>query len=157
MDVYVLAPARSQEAVEVFRRRWLDGFEQAADEYEFPQYATSPRHVYDSPWLLIDDLLREPHQPHALYWRNPDDSAEVANAMLFFTTDGGLVAGLTVHDENPATLTRYLQQLAESMDAKYGYVAWEEPPPERSSEFIARASEAMPPRLAKGRLEPTSG
>jgi hypothetical protein len=149
--VYVLAPARSMANVTAFRERWLEGFEQSADEYEFPQYAASPDHVHASPWPLIDELLRETDEPHALYWHNPR-AGEVGNAMLFFTSDGAMIAGLTVHDEEPISVARYLGALGDTLHADYGYVVWEEPPPDTREEFLERTADAGMPKLEGGRL-----
>jgi len=104
----------------------------------FPQYSDRPDAVYDSPWPLIDQLLAEPTQHHSLYWRNPR-LGHVLNAMLFFTTDGGLIAGLTVATEDPDLAGTTLRQLARSVDARYSYATWEQPPPATASEFKANA------------------
>jgi len=42
MDLYVLASERTEALSRVFIERWAKGFEPAADEYEFPQYADHP-------------------------------------------------------------------------------------------------------------------
>jgi hypothetical protein len=146
LDLYALAGERSHRVMRRFRDRWLTGFEESADEYEFPQYAVRPDAVYGSPWQLIDRLLAEPTQPHSLYWRNPRPG-HVLHAMLFFTTDGGLIAGLTVTTEDPGLTATTLRRLAKSVDARYGYSAWEQPPPDSASEFEAKARRAEDPRL----------
>jgi hypothetical protein len=114
------------------------GFEKSEVDYVFPQYSDRPDAVYGSPWQLIDRLLAEPTQPHSLYWRNPR-LGHVLHAMLFFTTDGGLIAGLTVATEDPDLAARTLRQLARSVDARYGYATWEQPAPDTAFEFEANA------------------
>ena len=72
--------------------------------------------------------------------------------MLFFTSDGAMIAGLTLHDESPDAVARTLRELAETLRADYGYVVWEEPPPDTREEFIERTAEAGLPKLERGRL-----
>jgi hypothetical protein len=141
-DLYALAGERSYEVVKRFRDRWLTSLEPAAEEHEFPRYSDRPDAVYMSPWELIDRLLAAPEQPHSLYWSNRGPGEEL-HAMLFFTTDGGLIAGLTVQTDDPARATTTLRQLAQSVDARYGYATGEQPPPDTTSEFeaIARTAE----------------
>jgi hypothetical protein len=100
-----------------------------------PRYSDRPDTVYSSPWELIHRLLAEPEQP---YWSNRGLGYEL-HGMLFFTTDDGLIAGLTVAAEHPNRAGTILCPLAESVDASYGYATWEQPPPETTSEFKARA------------------
>ena len=116
-------------------------FEPSAAEYEFPQYSDRPDAVYCSPWELIDRLVAAPDQPHSLYWRNRRSAHEL-HAMLFFTTDGGLIAGLTVATADPNRAGATLRRLAQSVDAHYGYATWEQPPPDTTSEFKTRARTA---------------
>ena len=139
-DLYALAGERSPETVTRFRDRWLTDAEPSADEYEFPLHSDRPDAVYSSPWQLIDRLLAIPQQRHSIYWTNRDPG-DLRNAMLFFTTDGGLIAGLTVETDEPSRASTMLRQLAESLGARYGYAACEEPPPDTTSEFKARARE----------------
>ena len=67
--------------------------------------------------------------------------------MLFFTTDGGLIVGLTATTEDPDLAATTLHALLKSVDARYGYSAWEQPPPGTASEFEAKARTAEDPRL----------
>ncbi len=66
--------------------------------------------------------------------------------MLFFTSDGGLISGLTVATEDPELAGTTLRQLAESVDARYGYATWEQPPPDTALEFRpnARKTDSLP-------------
>jgi hypothetical protein len=145
LDLYALAGERSREVVGRFREHWLAGFEDSEVDYMFPRFADEPEAVYASPWDLIDRLLAEPTQPHSVYWRNPRP-AHVLHAMLFFTTDGGLIAGLTVDTHDPVVAGNTLRHLAESVDGRYGYAKWEQPPPDTMSEFVAeaRATKVLP-------------
>src|SRR5918997_6361937 len=141
-DVYVLASGRTRETVEQFTHEWLRGFRPTADDYELPQYATDPIVMYDSAEGLIDVLLKRPDEPHGIYWENTGEGP-VATAMLFFTTDGKIIAGLTVSgDQN--TALKYLERLAKTVDARFGYITGEEPPPDTAAEFVDLARRAPP-------------
>jgi hypothetical protein len=59
--------------------------------------------------------------------------------MLFFTADGGVVAGLTVAD---ADARRALAELAETVGAHDGYATFEQPPPDTVADFPTRARAA---------------
>src|SRR4051812_36193423 len=150
MDVYVLAAERSAETAARFADRWLEGLELFAEEIEVPQYAQEPEALFDTPEEAIDWLLDRPDEPHALYWRNPQDG-EVAYAMLFFTVDGGLIVGLTGQEGGAAPADR-LQRLVAPVGGTDGYVAFESPPADSAAEFRRVAAAADPPRLVAGEL-----
>lgn len=104
--------------------------------------ASFPHSLAHATCVLIDRLLAAPEQPHSLYWSNRGPGQELP-AMLFFTTDGGLIAGLTVETDDPNQASTTLRQLAQSVDARYGYATGEQPPPDTASVFkaIARTAE----------------
>ena len=130
------------ETVERFTREWLGGFVPTANDYELPRYASDPTVVYDSADELIDVLLERPDEPHGIYWENTGDGP-VSTAMLFFTSDGGMIIGLTVSgDQN--TALQYLDRLAKTVEARFGYITGEEPPPDYAAEFIDLARRARP-------------
>jgi hypothetical protein len=138
LDIYVLAADRSRAVVDRFRARWLAGFEPSAEEYEFPQYATRPVAVYASPCDVIDRLLVEHTEPYGLYWHRPGGGAD-GTAMLFFTADGGLVAGVTAGEDDAR---KALVELADTVGSRDGYVSVGTPPPDTTGEFIAQARAA---------------
>ena len=67
--------------------------------------------------------------------------------MLFFTIDGGMIAGLTVSTWDADLAGSTLRRLAATVDARYGYTLWEQPPPDSAAEFRAAAREADLPRI----------
>jgi hypothetical protein len=142
-DVYALAGQRTRAVVRRFRDRWLTGLEETETDYHFPEFCDRPSAVYRSAWELIDRLLVESEQQRSIYWsRNPRPDEALLSAHLFFTRDEGLIAGLTVWAENPARARATLYELAESVDARYGFVTAEEPPPyDTVSDFKARVCE----------------
>ena len=147
-DLYVLAPERSKKVVQDFLFRWANGFEECADEYEFPQYSESPEKVYRSPLDLIERLISDRKAPHSIYWRNPRKEL-ISMAMLFFTTDGFMIAGVTAETEDDAELRQLLESLASSLNSSYGIAFFEEPPPSSGLEFIAAVQAATELRVIK--------
>ena len=149
IDIYVLAAERTLEAAKRFMREWAQEFRPAASEYEFPQYADKPVFVYSSPADLIKNLVEAPAEPHGLYWNNPARGF-VRTSMLFFTTDGAMIVGLSVEGDQPPLLEETLRALALTVSGRVGYCAYETPPPDTVSEFIDYARQATPPKLVNG-------
>ena len=69
------------------------------------------------------------------------------HAMLFFTVDGGMIAGLTVATWEGDLAENSLRLLARTVDAQYGYTLWEQPPPDSVTEFKAAARKSDRPRI----------
>lgn len=140
-DLYALAPDRTEATSDRFRSAWLRHFEESAEEYEVPRNSDHPDSVYTS----VDDLIRmlaaSPAEGHAVYWHN-SQPGPILNGMLFFTTDGGLVVGLSIADEDADAARQILSQLAATVGAAHGYATFEEPPPATTPEFLARARSA---------------
>ncbi|MDP6046388.1 MAG: hypothetical protein QGH94_02900 [Phycisphaerae bacterium] len=131
-DVYVLAE-RSEHVLAEFRRKHLSGFREAAEEYEFPQYAAEPDFVTEDLRRVIDVLLQHSDEHYAIYWNNSVDG-DVRSAMVFFTNDGRLIFGLSVLA--PAAQRTLAELLAEA-GSQVGGVLFETPPPASAEEFIA--------------------
>lgn len=137
-DLYALAPERTEAAAGRFRAAWLDHFAETADEYEVPRHSDAPDAVYTSADDLIRLLVAHPALEQAIYWTNTRDGL-VRTGMLFFTADGGLIAGLSIADEDPATGRQLLTRLAGSIGARHGYATFEQPPSATTAEFLASA------------------
>jgi len=92
-DLYVLASERSTLVAKHFKDTWLADFDEAASEYEFPQYADEPLVVYSSATDLIEKLIKNPNETHSIYCNNPRKDS-VSSGMLFFTSDGSIIVGI---------------------------------------------------------------
>lgn len=68
--------------------------------------------------------------------------------MLFFTRDGGMIAGLAARGVEPGML---LRELAERVGGEFGVAVFEEPPPDTSSAFRSLCRGASTARLVEGR------
>lgn len=154
MEYELYAACKERSAVQA--AAFLDAFgpdrEQATDEYEFPQYSNSPREVFMDSVLLIERLEQESSEGYGIYWGRlgvtvPDKAPRV---MLFFTEDGGMIAGLVVpHHVEAATL---LERLASVVGATYGQTVLEEPPPSTLAEFRLSCKTGTGDRIVDGQF-----
>lgn len=156
MDLYVLANSRTLEIVENFRGKWLNDFDEATTEYSFPQYSLKPVASYSCAQNLIEKLIDNPMEPSSIYWNNPNFNKNkienIHSAMLFFTRDNALVVGIAIDIESAGEIVNYLDALSKTVNGQYGYIVFEYPPPDTSTEFIEIARNATPPKLVNGKL-----
>ncbi|MCB0374398.1 MAG: hypothetical protein KDD04_00610 [Sinomicrobium sp.] len=157
IDLYVLTLERSNEIASEFINTWLANFSELASEYEFPQYSSKPNFIFSSAVELIEQLVANPNEPHAIYWKNPNfwnnPKAEILKTgMLFFTEDGAMIAGLTLVLTETLEIARYLQELGKTIWGNFGYTTFEEPPPITVKEFIRNVNVASSPKLFEGSL-----
>jgi len=113
--------------------RFLDAFvpqrEQSAEDYAFPQYSEQPILVVKSVQEAVQYCEAHSAEALSLYFRNL--GAGPAHAMLFFTSDGGLILGLSVVEREDEWFAR----LKEYAGSEFGYIAFESPPAPTATEF----------------------
>lgn len=118
--------------------RFLDTFvpqrEQAAVEYEFPQYADKPQVVVKSAREAIEVCDAHSDAAHRFCFRNLGEGP--AHAMLFFTEDGGLILGLSVVER----VDEWFDRLKRHAGSEVGYVTFEAAPPATAAEFAKLAA-----------------
>jgi hypothetical protein len=128
-DVYVLSPSRSASVAE----RFLDTFalrrEQSAEAYEFPEYSERPLVIVTSAREAIQYCEDHPCEGHRLSFRNLGKGP--AHAMLFFTSDNGLILGLSVAEFEDD----WFDRLKKFTGSSVGFIAFEAPPPATAAEF----------------------
>lgn len=125
LDLYVLCPARTV----VLARHFLDTWAPARVA-SFADVTIHPSgDTIDATADFLAALAARPDQEGGLYWASGRADL-VAHVMLHFTTDGGLIAGLSVgeHEQPRAQVAASLERLARSVTARFGYVGFEEPP-----------------------------
>ena len=131
-DIYVLALSRTRAQIELFRDKFLQGFYEAAREYRFPQLCDEPSWISRDVNYVVDVLVRERGQHYNIYWNNPTRTDDIRNGILSFTSDAGLIVGLSVPVEKA---NQYLDRLKNYMQSTIGCVLLESPPPETAAEF----------------------
>ena len=131
-DIYVLV-ARREEDYSRFTATFLTGLGEAADEYEYPQFASEPSIVTSDLQVVLENLFRDRTQAYGIYWNSSGETGILA-AMAFFTADDGLILGLTVREDEAE---RQLRRLMNDLGSTTGGIFGEEPPPETAAEFRA--------------------
>jgi hypothetical protein len=138
-DCYVLVKSPSKKRVEEFLAHFMPRRWPLADEYEMPQYSDKPEEVFRTSGEALSYLEEHPNQGHALYWQN-QDSEEPRCGMIFPTTDGQMIYGLSCRADDEGTPGRILDAMKHFLQADIGYIAFEEPPPETTQEFMDRVN-----------------
>lgn len=134
VDIYVLVFARTSFYVERFKSRWLQNAVPSRERFPFPFDSLVEETDYTDVEALIERLLDDRNQPYSIYWN--DYEGDILNPMLFFTNDGGMIAGLTVRKQGKRPPEYYLEELTKSVDAVCGVMSWETPPPLNQVEFM---------------------
>jgi hypothetical protein len=137
-DIYVLAKSRTGVAVSEFLDYFAPTREETADEYRIPQYSDSPHTIFRSSSEIISYCCSHISEPYSVYWKNAGNSGPTF-AMVFFTSDGFLILGLSV-DEGMDK--RYFFELQKQTKSNIGYVTFECPPPGTAVEFCRLANQA---------------
>ena len=133
-DVYVLARERSAAEAARFLTAFAPNGIESASEYEFPEYSKRPTVVLTNSADAIRYCETHPTAANRFYFRNPKGIP--AHAMLFFTSDGGLILGLSVvKGERKA-----LKELMAHAGSDVGFITFESPPPETIVEFRQAAA-----------------
>ena len=129
-DVYVLSRDRSKATVLRFLDRFLPDREETQEDYSLPHLSDAPHIFFASQDELLDYLESHPSEPYALYWQSAvaDDPR---NAMVFPTSDGCMIYGLSVEQR----ARRYLSEVMSFLKEGKGYVAFECPPPTTAAAF----------------------
>lgn len=99
-----------------------------------PQYGKTTAHVFHHSDAIIDYLTVNSNEPYSLYFKNRNES-EIHFAMLFFTSDGNLIIGISTPAGNSTQEQNVLKQLLEFAESDAGYITYEEPPPYSADTF----------------------
>lgn len=147
-EVYVVCAARTVEMATQFLNRFVPNRSQTAQDYVYPELSDNSECIFSSADELIKKLVAEPSESYGIYWDREDDG-DPFQAMLFFTADGGLIAGLATKSPNIANV---LLSLSEVVGGHFGLAIHEEPPPDLMSEFIQKCRLSTTVRLIDGAI-----
>jgi hypothetical protein len=138
-DCYVLTNRRTTAFITSFLDTFLRNRQEAAKQYEVPQFSEHPRLVLYTAQALIPYLEQHPTEPHAIYWLNKDEST-LRGAMCIFTSDGQMILGLYCETLRPdVTIERqYLKALKDFCRNTEGLILYEEPAPQDTAAFLER-------------------
>ncbi len=148
-EIYILCHARSKLLANSFLEYFLPNRRAAATDYPVPELSGCPRLILTSAEELLEWLESEVNQTYSLYWNNLHEN-DPQMAMLFFTQDGGMIAGLVIHSDE----TLWLKQVATHVGGRFGYVSFEEPPPDKMDIFVEYCKTTITTKLLEGQLVP---
>lgn len=142
-DCYVLTNQRTYIFILSFLNHFLPEREAFASEYEVPQHADHPEHVFKASEDLITYLENNPKEVHAIYWGNKEIST-VRAGMCLFTSDGQVIVGLTSESYYPETYLEddCLQQIKEFCNSSIGLIEYDTPAANDTAEFLLRVKKA---------------
>lgn len=153
-QIYALARERSAHVVASFRNEIIPGFVEAASDYVFPQFGDKPVCVCDAADEVIDILMAHPDEPYSLYWTNPNENEDVNLGMLFFTSDGELVLGLSLKTLDREVISKHRHRLKSILDIRCDYVDYSDGlPPQTAEAFLKEMGllssvQTLPPRTS---------
>jgi hypothetical protein len=138
-DCYVLTNKRTTAFIASFLDTFLTNRQEAAKQYEIPQFSEHPRLVLYTAQALIEYEEQHPTEPHAIYWVNKDEST-LRGAMCIFTSDAQVIVGLYCETRRPDTTIegQYLKALKDFCGTTEGLVLYEEPAPQETAAFLQR-------------------
>jgi hypothetical protein len=136
-DIYMLTKTRNEDSVSAFLERFAPLREETAVDYGIPQHVDSPHTTFLTAVEVVAYCCEHTSEPYSVYWRRLGDG-DPAYAMVFFTSDGFLILGLSTEE---GTAKRCFAELLEHNGSDIGYVTIETPPPETATEFRRFAEE----------------
>jgi hypothetical protein len=138
-DIYVLSQERSASVLNQFLTRFAPRREAASDDFTVYETALGSGHTFHCITTALDYCFAHPGASAGFYWNC--GSSSPANAMAFFTKDGGLILGLSTSETEA---TKSLAELKAFIggDAP-GYICFEQPPPETSTMFLVYAQRSQ--------------
>ena len=138
-DIYVLCEDRSLNSFEKFRSHYLIHAKEETDEYIFPYLSDNPEFITDDLIVLFEKLFSEKEEEYGVYWSISQDEI-ITTAMMFFTNDGYLIYGLSVHKDNAE---KELDKLKNFFSSQIGKIVFEQPPQLNSKIFAESLSDEI--------------
>jgi len=138
-DSYVLSCERSASVLDLFLSRFAPHREESADDFAVQDATLDSEQVFDCIALALDYCIAHPSASASFYWRCLSSPPE--HAMAFFTKDGGLIFGLSTSQADSSKALVQLRAFVGS-DAP-GYISFEQPPPDTTTEFFTYANRSQ--------------
>lgn len=147
-EVYVACGERTVALATRFLDTFVPDRRETADEYPLPELDDTPRTIFPDAASLMQTLENQPTEGYALYW-DRDRDGDPHQAMLIFTEDGGMIAGLASTRPDAGSL---LRKLAAVVHGSFGLVVVEERPPETMALFADMCRSSRGPRMVAGKI-----
>ena len=134
-DIYVLSGERSASALEHFLSRFAPQREESSLDFAVQNAALGSEQIFDCSTPALAYCFAHPSASAGFYWRCLSVTPE--HAMAFFTKDGGLILGLSTSEAEASPALAELRAFVG--DVAPGYICFEHPPPDTTTEFLANA------------------
>jgi hypothetical protein len=136
-DIYVLTQSRTEATISSFLDRFVPVREETADDYCIPQHVKFPHTVFRTAAEVVSYCCSHASVSQSVYWRQVSGD-DPAYAMVFFTSEGLLILGLSTDE---STAKSYFTELSTHIGSDVGYITVEAPPPDSAAEFYRFAQQ----------------
>lgn len=153
VEVYVLTQKRSSVVATAFLDAFIPCRQQSVESYPVPAYSDVPLYQFSQCNEILAYLEENVSTSYTLYWDNLSDE-NVKQAMLFYTVDGMMIAGLAGRE---IETFHALNDIARIVGGEFGYVSNGEFPPQNRQDFVALCLDAECDRLVYGRVVSARG
>lgn len=126
-DIYVLARNRTVQSAQEFLDEFLPERENAADEYELPQYAGQPEEVFTVPLPVLKRCEENPSLEYRFYWR-ATNSRKPEHAIIIFLKDGKAVYGVSTDASEEQFVSVTFGKMKKYLETELGFVGYEHCP-----------------------------
>lgn len=138
-DIYDIKKTRSRRLANEFINYFLPNNEERTKCYELPQFGKETILKFSNVNKLIDYLEINPNETYQIYWKNLDDKNPNCFGMLFYTSDGCIIFGISRD-----TFIKYkmnnedycLEQMKNFLGSDKGYICYENMPEMTYKEFV---------------------
>lgn len=145
-DIYVFQKSRSKKLGIDFLNHFLPLREESTDEYIIPQFSENPEHEFDNAEDVMTFLESNSEYSQGIYWRNKDEENLNKHGMIFYTSDGNMILGISRNADMSGNLNtenedECLKEMKKYFKTENGYIHYENPPADSYDEFVAIVNE----------------
>ncbi|PTB92994.1 hypothetical protein C9994_13410, partial [Marivirga lumbricoides] len=125
-DIYVIKESRSKKMGIDFLNHFLPFRKESADEYEIPQYSENPNQKFNNAEDLMTFLESNAEYSQSIYWRNTEEKSLNKHGMIFYTSDGNMIFGISRNADMSGNLDtqnedKCLEEMKVYFDTEMGY------------------------------------
>ena len=135
LDAYVLVEDRSKSKAEAFLAKFAPGFRPLVDEYDIPYRANQPERFLRGTASLLEFMEANASYRHVAYFA-PRSVTPIRYAIVAFTTDGHMILGLSVIEEEENLARTLLARLEAFAESDLSFYAAETPPSPNRASFL---------------------
>lgn len=141
-DIYVATATRTSEMVNSFLDKFAHKCRELAQLYELPYQSEEIRLTFNSAAETVEYLIAHPSEHYVIYWV-PSEENLADYAIVGFTTDGGMILGLSCDEEDERLHDELGTSLKSFVDAEDYLCLFETPPPSTMKEFRELLEQVM--------------